>query len=266
MSDILASVLPGYGNLIFVAISAVLCILLGLFAYSRKVLDLRASFLAMVIGFLIIGFSDFFWFILLLAFLAISYLVTLWKYGTKNLSGNSEGMNGERGVKNVVANGIIPFVIVLLSGPLEELSEGLAGFLFIVSISIATSDTFASEIGVIARNPRMITDPKRIVEPGVDGGVSLLGNIAAFLGALLISTIGYFLITDRLTTLGPHGLDASVLVIVMAVFIGWSGCQLDSLLGATLQKRGILTNNTVNFVTILIGVAVSIPLFFLFLG
>lgn len=262
----MASLLPEYGNWVFALISAVLCMLLGIFAYSRKVLDLKASLLAMVIGFFIIGYSDFFWFLLLLLFLIISYLVTVWKYGSKHKNGHSEGRNGERGVRNVVANGIIPLIIVVLSGPLESLSGGLAGFMFIVSISIATSDTFASEIGVIARKPRLITDPREVVEPGVDGGVSLLGNSAALLGSIIIALSGYFLITDRLTSLGPHGLEASMFIVILVVVIGWLGCQLDSLLGATLQKKGILNNDTVNFVTILFGVVLSILLFFLFLS
>ncbi|MFO8051339.1 MAG: DUF92 domain-containing protein [Thermoplasmatota archaeon] len=266
MADILASLLPEYGNWIFVGISAVLCVLLGIFAYSKKMLDLKASLLAMVLGFLVIGYSDFFWFILLLLFLVISYMVTVWKYNSKNLTGNSEGANGERGVRNVVANGIIPLLIVLFSGLLEGVFQGLAGFLFIVSISIATADTFASEIGVISRRPRMITDPGSVVRPGVDGAVSLLGNVAALLGALLIAVAGYFLVTDRLTTLGPHGLDANMLVVVLAVVIGWFGCQLDSLLGATLQQKGLLSNDAVNFVTILVCVIFSVPIFFLFLN
>jgi uncharacterized protein (TIGR00297 family) len=189
----------------------------------------------------------------------------MWKYSLKNKNGQSEGIVGERGIKNVIANGVVPLAIVVLSGPIEMVSEGLAGFLFMVAIAIATSDTFASEIGVIAKKPRMITDPRRIVEPGVDGGVSLLGNIAAFVGALMIGIFGFFLITDKLTPIGPHTLEAGALVVVMTVMIGWLGCQFDSYLGATLQKKGLVSNNMVNFITISVGVIVSIPVFFLLL-
>ncbi|MFW3145390.1 MAG: DUF92 domain-containing protein [Thermoplasmatota archaeon] len=263
MSSIMASLLPEYGNLAFILISAILCLLLGIFAYFKRVLDIKASLLAAAIGFLVIGYSDFFWFILLLLFLVVSYFVTIWKYNKKSEKGTSEGMAGERGIKNVIANGAIPFVIVLFSEPLDNLSEGLPGFLFIVAIAIATSDTFASEIGIIAQKPRLITNIGRTVEPGVDGGISMIGNIAAFFGALLIGVFGYLLITDYLTTIGPHGLEANILVIVLATVIGWLGCQLDSVLGATVQTRGWVTNNMVNFITIAIGVLVSIPVFLL---
>jgi uncharacterized protein (TIGR00297 family) len=240
-----------------------LCFLLGVFAYFKKVLDIKASILASLIGFIIIIYSDFFWFLLLLIFLVVSYFVTVWKYTIKNKNGFSEGIVGERGVKNVLANGMIPLSIVIFSGLIDEIASGLSGFLFIITIAIATSDTFASEIGIMSKKPRMITDPKRIVDPGVDGGVSLLGNTAAFLGALLIGIGGYFLITDKFTKLGPHTLEAGMLVIIFTVGMGWLGCQLDSYLGATLQNRGLISNNMVNFLTIGVGTIVSTPFYIL---
>lgn len=263
MSDIMASLLPTPGWItLWLALG--LCFLLGVFAYFKKVFDLKASITASLIGFIIIIYTDFFWFMLLLIFLIISYFVTIWKYSVKYKNGHSEGLVGERGVKNVIANGIIPLSVVVLSGLLDEIAAGLSGFLFIISIAIATSDTFASEIGIISKKPRMITDPKKIVDPGVDGGVSLLGNTAAFLGALLIGIGGYFLITDKFTKLGPHALEAGIPVVITAVVIGWLGCQLDSYLGATLQRRGLISNNMVNFLTILVGIVLSTPVYFLF--
>jgi uncharacterized protein (TIGR00297 family) len=264
MSDIMASLIPAPGWItLWLALG--LCILLGVFAYFKNVLDIKASILASAIGFVIIIYSDFFWFLLLLIFLVVSYFVTVWKYSVKNRNGFSEGLVGERGVKNVLANGSIPLSIVIFSDLFDEISSGLSGFIFIITIAIATSDTFASEIGILSKNPRMITNPKMTVDPGVDGGVSLLGNIAAFLGALLIGIGGYFLITDKFTKLGPHELEAGLLVIILAVVLGWLGCQLDSYLGATLQKKGLISNNMVNFITILVGAVVAIPVYLLVL-
>jgi uncharacterized protein (TIGR00297 family) len=262
MSDIMTSLIPTPGWItLWLALG--LCFLLGVFAYFKKVLDIKASIVASLIGFVIIIYSDFFWFLLLLIFLIVSYFVTVWKYTIKNKNGFSEGLMGERGVKNVLANGMIPLSIVVFSGLIDEVAIGLSGFLFITTIAIATSDTFASEIGIMSKKPRMITDPKKVVNPGVDGGVSLLGNTAAFLGALLIGIGGYFLITDKFTKLGPHTLEAGILVIILAVGMGWLGCQLDSYLGATLQNKGMISNNMVNFLTIGVGALVSVPVYIL---
>ncbi len=50
---------------------------------------------------------------------------------------------------------------------------------------MVNADTFASEIGVIDRNVYMITNFKRTV-PGVNGGVSLTGEMAALGGSLIV--------------------------------------------------------------------------------
>ncbi len=260
----MAFLIPEPGWITFI-LSASLCILLAIFVYVRRILDLKASLISSLLGFVIIIYSDFFWFLLILSFLTVSYLATMWKYSVKNQSGFSEGAVGERNVKNVVANGIAPLAVVVLSGPLNEMADGLAGFMFMITIAIATSDTFASEIGIMAKRPRLITNPSVIVEPGKDGGVSLLGNVAALLGALLIAVLGFFLVTDRLTDLGPHTLEASGIIVVAVVILGWLGCQLDSFLGATLQNRGYISNNMVNFLTITAGALISIPIFILLL-
>ena len=261
--DFASSIVPDFDRYMFV-ISLSLCVLLGLFTYLRGVLDLKGSILAILLGMLLIGYSDFLWFLLMLFFLLVSYWVTIFKYRRKKEMGISQGKVGERGVRNVVANGIIPLIIALFSSPLDEVSEGLSGILFLVAISIAASDSFGSEIGVLSGKPRLITDPRRIVEPGVDGGVTLLGNLAALMGGVLMAGAGYMLVTDRLITSGPHMLEASVFVVILTVGMGWIGCQIDSLLGATLQSRGLISNNMVNFITILLGVVIVTPLYILF--
>ena len=244
-------------------ISLVLCSMLGFYAFSKKVLDAKASLLASVVGLILILYTDLFWFFLLLFFLIVSYLVTVWKYNYKRQRGISEGRGGERGIRNVLANGSIPLIIGILNEPLDAISNGLAGFMFIAAIAIATADTFGSEIGIMANEPRMIISPSTKVQPGKDGGVSLLGNVAALVGALAVSVVGIIFISDLLIPWGPHGLEAGIIPVLFMTTIGWIGCQLDSVLGATLQERGLLTNNTVNFVTIGIGAMASIPVYLL---
>ena len=264
MADLLASIVPDM-DMIILPLSVALCALLGLFTYMRRILDIKGSLLAAVLGILLVIWSDFFWFLMMLTFLFASYWVTMWKYSKKREIGLGEGTKGERGAKNVLANGIIPFSIALFSGVLNEVSSGLPAFLFVIAISVATSDTFASEIGVMAKNPRMITRPSQVVEPGVNGGVSSLGNAAAFLGAVIVSIAGMVLMTDMFANTRIHNLPASAVFVIVPIVIGFLGCQLDSVLGATLQNKGYLTNNMVNFVTILTMVVISTP-FYVFLS
>jgi len=263
MSDLLASLIPD-PDMIIIALAVALCALLGLFTYMRRILDLKGSLMAGVLGVLLVIWSDFFWFLMMLTFLFASYWVTMWKYSKKMEIGLGEGTKGERSVKNVLANGIIPFAIALFSGFLNEISSGLPAFLFVIALSVATADTFASEIGVMAKNPRMITDPRKVVEPGVNGGVSSLGNGAALIGAAVISLVGLVLMTDMFTSTRIHNLPATPLVVLVPIAIGFIGCQLDSVLGASLQNKGYLSNNMVNFVTILTTSLISAPFYILF--
>jgi uncharacterized protein (TIGR00297 family) len=263
MSDIFGSIVPDLDRVtIIIAVSV--CVLLGIFTYMRRILDAMGSALAAVLGVLLIVWSDFFWFLMMLTFLFASYWVTMWKFNKKSELGLGEGEQGERGIVNVLANGIIPFTIAVFSGPLNELSAGLPGLLFLVAISVATADTFASEVGVLAKEPRLIIDPQTIVEPGVNGGVTLLGNAAALAGALVVSIAGLLLMTDMFLGTGIHDLEAGIPVVVVPLVIGWLGCQLDSVLGATLQNKGYMGNNMVNFVTILTAVVVTAPFYILF--
>jgi uncharacterized protein (TIGR00297 family) len=262
MADLASILLPDLDAKMLL-ISMALCTLLGVYVYFRGVLDKLASIIAAVLGFLLIGYSDMFWFLLLLLFLVICYSVTMWNFKKKAKNGSAQGKKGERGVKNVLANGIIPLSIAILSGPLDQVASGLPGFMFITALSVAAADTFASEIGIMARRPRLITDPRKVVEPGIDGGISLLGNLSALFGSFLIAFFGFHLITVKWLASSSHTLEASWWLVLLIGSIGFIGCQIDSLLGATLQSRGYLSNDSVNLLTILMSAILAIPVYLL---
>ena len=97
----------------------------------------------------------------------------------------------------------------------------------------------------------MITSFKRI-KPGTDGGISLLGEIAALFGALIVTVIGWPLVSDMFFSGSAHLLAwNSIPVILFVVAMGWVGCQIDSVLGALFQHHtDLLNNDLVNFITI----------------
>jgi uncharacterized protein (TIGR00297 family) len=101
----------------------------------------------------------------------------------------------------------------------------------------AAADTVSSEIGqVLGGRPRMITT-LRAVDPGTDGAISLAGTLAGILAACAVAGIG---------TLALHG-DARFFWISTAGAA--FGLLFDSLLGATLERRGWLNNDAVNFLS-----------------
>jgi uncharacterized protein (TIGR00297 family) len=126
------------------------------------------------------------------------------------------------------------------------------------------ADTMASEIGVLSPQPVMITNPLEKVEPGTDGGVSLEGTIASLLSSVSISMLSFAAFLLLIEESHPFYSSFKVDYWYISSFFGFFGCVIDSLLGATLEKRGILDNNGVNFISISVAVILSLlflPLF-----
>ena len=124
---------------------------------------------------------------------------------------------------------------------------------FLGSVSTATADTLASEIGVTGGTPVMITTLKRC-PPGTNGGVTLVGEAACVVGALIISGLGFLL-----------GIAPWYLCVISAV-AGVVGTNLDSLYGAVLENRGVFGNSGTNLLATLSGgvVAALLYAFFVF--
>ena len=100
--------------------------------------------------------------------------------------------------------------------------------MFGAAVAVATSDTFASEFGCLDDNVRMITNFKKC-EAGINGGFSRTGQLAALLGAAIMSvlTLIAWFATNESTSM-DLGIQNSIAVLI----IGFLGCQIDSLLGA----------------------------------
>jgi len=228
-------------------ITFAVCVVLALLAYGVKALDWRGSLTALIIGLIVGVFGGLSWLVVLVLFLFISFAATKYKYNFKKSIGEVEGKKGERRWNNVIANGIIPALIAVLS--FFVLPKEIGGVLFITAMSAATSDTFASEIGIMSDRVYLITSMKK-VERGIDGGISVLGTNAAFFGALFISITGWMLLSEF--SFLP---DINSLILI-PVFIGFISCQIDSVLGATLEGK-ILTKDTVNLVSIGAGTLIA---------
>lgn len=236
-----------------------LCGFLSLLAFRFKVLDGWGAVLAFAMGAVIGIFGGVLWLTVLIFFLITSYVATRYKYSLKKERGVQEGKIGERHFSNVLANGVAPTFIALISYEgfhiIEE--KWIAEIAFVATICVAASDTVASELGVFSNKTHLITDPRKRVKPGTHGGVSTLGQEWALIGASYTAIFGWIVLyfipqvfqnsTGDLFPSGTTPVYPLGLVLVPLV-TGFTGCQVDSVLGATLERKGLISNNTVNLV------------------
>ena len=117
----------------------------------------------------------------------------------------------------------------------------------IAALSEAAADTVSSEVGQslslklegrMGTHTRLLTTMRR-VSPGTDGGISLFGTLAGITAALLIALSGTW------------ALGGTVQFFWLSAGGGVFGLFFDSLLGATLERRGWLNNDMVNFLSTL---------------
>jgi uncharacterized protein (TIGR00297 family) len=131
----------------------------------------------------------------------------------------------------------------LVRAPMPLFAAGLA------ALAEAAADTVSSEAGqVFGGKPLMITT-LRDVEPGTDGAVSATGTLAGIGAAGLVSALGTWAL----------GGDARVLLVTSAGAV--FGLLFDSLLGATLEARGWVNNDAVNFLSSASAAALTIIVF-----
>ena len=219
----------------------VLLFILGFITYYRKSLDLFGSAVMIIMGIVIIFSAGTNWLLLIILFLIMSLVATRYSKKYKRSLGQFEG---RRTSKNVISNGVVACFMAAFGGYYLPFVAG-----FIGAIATATSDTLASEIGVLDQNPRLITTFQK-VDPGTNGAVSTLGTAVGIFGAAIIGIASYLL-----------GIMSNPLIaITVAIISGTVGCFMDSILGALFENRGLITNEHVNLFATIVGALVGIVL------
>ena len=240
------------------------CAVMAMLSYRRRIFNLSGSLGAFVVGMVIGICGNVLWLFLLLVFLLTSFGATKYRFDWKKAEGFQEGSKGERTWRNIAANGAIPTAIALVSFVAEIVSNGdpasnpfpkdIASFLYVSAIAVAASDTAASEIGIIDPRVYLITTFKR-TKRGVDGGVSLTGQLIAFVAAAYTSAVAYVVFAAF-----DSGLLAGPLTLFVPMLCGFFGCQIDSVIGATWETRGKIGKLGNNFTSIGIGTGLALIL------
>jgi uncharacterized protein (TIGR00297 family) len=148
----------------------------------------------------------------------------------KRALGIAENPKG-RGAAQILANLLAGSALSLAASLTGRPSALVAG---IAALAEAAMDTASGEIGKgTPVKVYLITSFQR-VDPGVDGGVSRAGTLAGIVAAVAIAltAVGWRLIRP-----------GQIAIVVVAAILGG---LVDSILGATLQRAGWLSNSAVN--------------------
>lgn len=185
-------------------------------AFRSRALTAAGALAAFLVGASVFGAGGWPCAFVLFAFFVPSTLLSRIGKARKRALGQIVGKLGPRDAWQVAANGGVAALAILASPRFGAVM--LAAFAG--AFAAASSDTWGTEIGTLARGaPRSILTG-RTLEPGLSGGITLQGTLAEFAGAALVAAVA------ALAGVAPFW-------PVFAAGVG--GAMVDSLLGAGLQ-------------------------------
>jgi uncharacterized protein (TIGR00297 family) len=178
----------------------------------------------------------------LLALFLLAFAATRFGRARKeelNVAEERKGRTAAQVAANLGAAAMVSIPLSSVHLTVRLLSFAIRPFLIasIASLAEATADTLSSELGeVLGGEPILLTTLRR-VPAGTDGAISLAGTLAGCAGAAVIALIAM------------AALRLSLAEALIAFAAGVLGLFFDSLLGATLERRGWLNNDAVNFLS-----------------
>lgn len=222
------------------ALAVILFIILAAFvAVKKHKLTDSGGMGGAVIGILVFLGTGFTGIALLAAFFILGTLATSWGNSRKDVKPEGERRNLGQVLANGGLAGIFGWLGIVFSG-----FEPLLTIFLAASFASATADTLSSELGTIYGRRFYNILTLRKDQKGLDGVISFEGLVIGVLGSAAIAAI---------YSLGC-GWSETFWVIVCA---GTAGNLMDSILGAVLERRGLIKNDAVNFLNTLFAALVA---------
>lgn len=184
--------------------------------------------------------------VLLFATFAAAVITSKMGWRRKAALGIAQEHEGRRGAGNALANCVVAAVAAIVA--VTSAHQATAWLALVTGLTAGAADTVASEIGKAWGRRTWLVVGFRPVPPGTSGAISLAGTVANAVAALGLAGLG--------AALGLIPATLVPLVVVAAL----AGAFVESALGATLEHRGILNNDLLNFINTAVAVAVALGL------
>lgn len=218
-------------------------ILIGLFLNILRGYDLFTISLLYVLLSVILYFIDIYAVIYVVLFFAVAEGITL-VFNKKH---------EKRNYLNIIGNSLSA-VIFLIVGfiflKLDLFNFSMFILASIVSITAAFADTLSSEIGKLSKSKPILITNFKTVERGTEGGITVLGIVAAIFASFIAFIYFYFI---------GYSYPFVLIIFVCGIF----GSIIDSYIGATLERNGPFNNNHTNFLATFLTGCLSILIYIL---
>lgn len=215
-------------------------------------LTLAGAITGGVIGLLLYVAAGYTGLLMMAAFFILGTAATAWKKEEKIMGGVAESSESRRTAAQVVANAGMTGMLAIWA-ILHEGAQHVAGVMIAAVFASATADTLSSELGnVYGKRFYNVRTFKKDTK-GLNGVISLEGTVAGLVGSILIALI-YIV-----------GFGWNTILFTIIIVAGTLGNLFDSLLGATLERKGKLHNNGVNFLNTAIAALAAFLFYLIFL-
>lgn len=212
--------------------------------YRARTVTVPGAVTGAVLGTVIVIGAGWSGWALLLATFACAVISSRLGLRRKLVLGIAEERGGRRGPGNAIANTGVAAVAALMA--VLGYAPDAALLAFVAALAAGGSDTVASEIGKAWGRTTYLVTTARTVPPGTPGAMSLEGTLAGLAGAALLGGLGIGLGLTGPSTLLPVVAGATI------------GALAESAMGATLEPRGIVNNDVLNFLNTSIAAWVAV--------
>jgi len=181
-------------------------------------------------------------FVALVSVFVLASLTTRLGYAQKERDGTAEKKEGRSGSQVLANLGVAAVAALLYASTVDAI--------FIVAMAAAlgeaAADTVSSEFGQARSHKALLITTWEEVPAGTDGGISAAGTIAGMVAATMVGGV-----CVAVGLLNWRGFWIST---TAAIF----GMLVDSFLGASLERRGVLKNDAVNFLSTVVAAGVAV--------